>query len=159
MATAAGLAASTGTPAVGVCTLDALASGLRRAAPGWEGDFATVLDARRGEAFAARYASSGERRWGPWVGPPEALARSLADGGAAVLACGSGALRFRDELEDRGIEAPGDSDPAHRVSAREVCALAAVADPDGAGGRLAPIYLRPPDAERWRERDTSETTG
>ena len=46
---------------------------------------------------------------------------------------------------------PDDDDPVHRVAARHVCAVAAEAA--GAGEPLAPIYLRVPDAERWRERD------
>ncbi len=54
---------------------------------------------------------------------------------------------------------PGDEDAVHRVAARSVCALAAAGDATGPGEALAPIYLRPPDAERWRERDNSQKTG
>ena len=50
---------------------------------------------------------------------------------------------------------PADEDPVHRVAARHVCAVAAAGD----GEALAPIYLRAPDAERWRERDNSQETG
>ena len=117
-----------------------------------------VLDARRGEAFAARYSAAGERLWGPWVGTPEALGELLAESPDAALAAGSGAVRFRDELEDRGVEVPGDEDPVHRVAARHVCALAGQGR-SAAGQALSPIYLRPPDAERWRERDDSQKTG
>ncbi len=159
IATARALAASAGVPAVGVCTLDALAHGLSRSAPGRGVDLAAVLDARRDEAFAARYSPAGERLWGPWVGAPAALGERLAEAPGAVLACGSGAVRFRDELEDRGVEVPDDGDSVHRVSGRDVCGLAAAGDAEAAGGALAPIYLRPPDAERWRERDTSKKTG
>jgi hypothetical protein len=34
-----------------------------------------------------------------------------------------------------------------------VCALAAASAGDEDRDGLAPTYLRPPDAERWRERD------
>jgi hypothetical protein len=51
-----------------------------------------------------------------------------------------------------------DDDPVHRVAARNVCALAAT-EGVAAGGALAPIYLRPPDAERWRERNNSRKKG
>jgi tRNA threonylcarbamoyladenosine biosynthesis protein TsaB len=122
-------------------------------------DRLAVLDARRGEAFAALYAPSGERLWGPWVGSPAELGERLAELPEPPLAAGSGAVRFRDELEDRGAEVPGDEDVVHRVAARWVCALAAAGDATGPGEALAPIYLRPPDAERWRERDTSQKTG
>jgi tRNA threonylcarbamoyladenosine biosynthesis protein TsaB len=152
IATARGLAASTGLPTSGVCTLDALGHALAVEAPHTDRPRLAVLDARRGEAFAALYSPAGERLWEPLVAPPEALADQVATLSTAPLAAGSGAVRFRDELASRGVEVPGDSDPIHRVAARHVCALAGAAD-DG-GERLDPIYLRPPDAERWRERDT-----
>jgi tRNA threonylcarbamoyladenosine biosynthesis protein TsaB len=114
-----------------------------------------VLDARRGEVFAALYAPAGERLWGPAVLAPEALAERVGELEEAPLAAGAGALRFRHELAARGVLVPDDADPVHRIAARHVCALAngaAAGDGDG----LAPIYLRPPDAARWRERDTSK---
>jgi tRNA threonylcarbamoyladenosine biosynthesis protein TsaB len=111
-----------------------------------------VLDARRGEVFASLYASGGERLWEPLVCKPEELAERLAELPLPPWAAGSGALRFRQELAGRGVEIPDDADPVHRVAARHVCALAASAA--GGAGPLAPIYLRPPDAQRWRERDS-----
>jgi tRNA threonylcarbamoyladenosine biosynthesis protein TsaB len=157
IATAQALGASTGLPLSGVGTLDGLALGIAEEHPAG-GDPVAVLDARRGEAFAARYSAAGERLWGPWVGTPEALGVLLAESPDPALAAGSGAVRFRDELEDRGVEVPGDEDPVHRVAARHVCALA-WAKRSAAGQALFPNYLRPPDAERWRERDDSKKTG
>ena len=55
MASARALATSTGLEARGVGTLDALALGLAEAAR--ERGRLAVLDARRGEAFAALYAA------------------------------------------------------------------------------------------------------
>lgn len=156
IATALGLAASTGLPAVGVCTLDALGramTGPRAGGSGRETRLA-VLDARRGEVFAALYKASGERLWEPLVASPGDLAERLGELSTMPVAAGSGAVRFRDELASRGVEVPDDADPVHRVAARHVCALAA-APADGGGKSLEPIYLRPPDAQRWRERDTS----
>jgi tRNA threonylcarbamoyladenosine biosynthesis protein TsaB len=152
IATANGLAASTGLPLTGVCTLDAVAAGLREG----DGDreCLAVLDARRGEVFAALYAPTGERIWEPFVVPPDELAERFAERPAPPLAGGPGAVRFRAKLARCGADVPDDSDPVHRVAARHLCALAAVAgDTDGA---LEPIYLRLPDAERWRDRDTSQ---
>jgi tRNA threonylcarbamoyladenosine biosynthesis protein TsaB len=154
IATAHGLAASTGLPVVGICTLDALGLGLREAA-GKGRECLAVLDARRGEAFAALYAADGDRIWGALVASPSDLAARLAERPAAPLAGGPGAVRFRQELTSRGAEIPDDSDPVHRLAARHICALAEAA-PSGRDGTLEPIYLRPPDAERWRERDTSQ---
>jgi tRNA threonylcarbamoyladenosine biosynthesis protein TsaB len=148
LATARGLAASTGLPVSGVCTLDAIGRAL-------DGGGVAVLDARRGEAFAALYGAGGERLWEPLVLAPGELAERVARLPEPTRAAGPGAVRFRDELASRGIEIPADADPIHRVAARHICALAA----DGDGAPLEPIYLRPPDAQRWRERDTSQRAG
>jgi tRNA threonylcarbamoyladenosine biosynthesis protein TsaB len=154
IATARGLAASTGLPVTGVCTLDALGVALAECI-GEERSGLAVLDARRGEVFAALYSGTGERLWEPLVLSPEALAERIAGLPEPMLAAGSGAVRFRHELVSRGAEIPDDSEPVHRVAARHICALA-TAQADGTGSRLEPIYLRPPDAERWRERHTSQ---
>jgi tRNA threonylcarbamoyladenosine biosynthesis protein TsaB len=154
IATARGLALSSGLPVEGVCTLDALGQGLTDLA-GPDRSRLAVLDARRGEVFAALYAPSGERLWEPLVIAPDELAERLAELPVPPLAAGSGALRFRDELASRGAEIPDDAEPGHRVAARQVCVLA-LAENGGGGDNLDPIYLRPPDAQRWRERDTSK---
>jgi tRNA threonylcarbamoyladenosine biosynthesis protein TsaB len=168
LATARGLAASTGVPIGGACTLDALGRAMvEKASPfavpmrGTErqkhdGNLA-VLDARRGEVFAALYSGQGERRWEPMVIGPGALAERLSTLPAPPWAAGSGAVRFRQELADRDVDIPDDEDPVHRVSARHICALVE-ASGYGDGDSLDPIYLRPPDAQRWRERDTSQRT-
>ena len=163
VATARGLAASTGLPATGVCTLDAIAQGLAASAVPSSGiaqrrgsGSLAVLDARRGEVFAALYGEDGERLWEPFVGSPEELVERIGELPEPPRAAGSGALRFRQELARSGVEVPDDADPVHRVAARHVCALAAAGKARDAGP-LAPIYLRPPDAVRWRERDTVKT--
>ena len=151
IATARGLSVSLGLPARGVCTLDAVAAGIGEA--GAEGERLAVLDGWRGEVFAALYSPSGERIWEPAVHRPEELAERIASLEGAPSIAGSGAVRFRDELARGGVPIADDSDPVHRVAARHVCALAASAAEEDRDG-LAPIYLRPPDAERWRERDS-----
>jgi tRNA threonylcarbamoyladenosine biosynthesis protein TsaB len=157
LATARGLGTSLGLPLAGVCTLDAIGRGMGEAgalagASGEARERLAVLDARRGEVFAALY-DGGERLWEPLVCGPEELGERVAELQVAPWAAGSGAIRFRQELTRRGVEIPGDADPVHRVAARQICALAAAVE-DGDAGPLAPIYLRPPDAERWRERDS-----
>lgn len=156
IATARGLASSTGLPVTGVCTLDALGRALDELA-GPERSRLAVLDARRDEVFAALYSPTAERLWEPLVAAPAELAERVTALAVPPLAAGSGAIRFRDELASRGVDVPGDADPVHRVAARHVCALAEAA-PDRGDERLEPIYLRAPDAERWRERDTSQRT-
>ena len=168
LATARGLAASTGTPVAGACTLDALGRAICEQTacsgaplPSIAGERRTgslaVLDARRGEVFAALYAASGERLWEPFVAAPASLAEKVTALSAPLRAAGSGAVRFRQELADRDVDIPDDADPVHRVSARHICALVE-AGGYGEGDSLDPIYLRPPDAQRWRERDTSQRT-
>jgi tRNA threonylcarbamoyladenosine biosynthesis protein TsaB len=157
IATARALAFARGLPLSGVGTLDALARGLGEAAG--ERPRLAVLDARRGELFAACYSAAGERLWGPLVCPPEALAERLGAAPQATLAAGSGAVRFRQHLTIRGVEIPDDADPVHRIAARHACALAAAAPSEDDSASVAPIYLRPPDAERWRERDSLQKAG
>jgi len=147
IATARGLASSLGLPARGVCTLDAIARGMPAG-----GERLVVADARRGEVFAALYDSEGGRLWEPFVARPEELEERVAALPEPPPAAGSGAVRFRHELARNGVAIAADADPVHRVAARHICALAAA---EGAeAGPLEPIYLRPPDAERWRERDS-----
>jgi len=152
IATARGLSVSLGIPASGVCTLDALAAGIAEA--GAEGERLAVLDGYRGEVFAALYSPAGERIWDPFVARPEELAARLATLSAPPSVAGSGAVRFRHELARDGIRIADDADPVHRVAARHICALAAASEGGEDRPGLAPIYLRPPDAERWRERDS-----
>ncbi len=153
IATARGLAAALGLPAIGVCTLDAIGLGMEEA--GASGERLAVLDARRGEVFAALYAADGERIWEPLVCKPSELEERVAALSSPPPAAGSGAIRFRHELARHGVRIADDADPVHRVAARHVCALAAASKD---GSPLAPIYLRPPDAERWRERDSFQRT-
>ena len=154
IASARALGASTGVRLVGIGTLDALGRGLGEA-DDEGGPRLAVLDARLGEAFAALYSAAGERLWGPWVGAPEELGKRVAEMPEAPLAGGSGAVRFRGELTTRGARVPDDTDAVHRVAARHLCALAVEVRAGSEGEALTPIYIRVPDAERWRERDTS----
>jgi tRNA threonylcarbamoyladenosine biosynthesis protein TsaB len=150
IATAKGLTLSLGLRGCGVSTLDALGAGI--GAAGASGERLAVLDGYRGEVFVALYDAEGAILWEPAVMCPEALAERLGALTVPPSVGGSGAIRFRDELEGAGgIRIPDDADPVHQVAARHICALAAA----GKGSEsLEPIYLRPPDAERWRERDS-----
>jgi tRNA threonylcarbamoyl adenosine modification protein YeaZ len=151
IATARGLGVSLGLPARGVCTLDVLGRGIQEAEG--EGPALAVLDGWRGEVFAALYGADGERLWEPAVYRPEALVERIGELEQTPAVAGSGAVRFRAELARDGVHIADDSDPIHRVAARHLCALAAAMAGEENRDGLAPIYLRPPDAERWRERD------
>jgi tRNA A37 threonylcarbamoyladenosine modification protein TsaB len=117
-----------------------------------------VFDARRGEAFAALFDPSGLELWPPFVARPDELAERVQELDPPPLAAGDGALRFATELEAAGATVAPPEDPAHRVAARHVCAVgeaAVEAPPD----RIQPLYLRPPDAKRWLERDRGTARG
>ena len=140
IATAQALARSSGTPLVGVSTLRSLecAALAPLASPR---PVLAVIDARRGEAFAAGAGLS------PAVLTPVALGVAARErAGSELLAVGDGAIKFRELLEDSGAHVPDDESPVHRVSAREHCRLAVSQQP-AADGRLEPVYLRLPDAE------------
>jgi tRNA threonylcarbamoyladenosine biosynthesis protein TsaB len=140
-----------------VGSLTALARGIA-AHPLAEGRPALpVFDARRSEAFAALIDDSSER-WPAFVAAPEELAERVHELDPAPLAAGDGAVRFAKELEAAGATVAPPEDPIHRVAARHVCAVGEAvteASPD----RIQPLYLRPPDAKRWLERDRGNSAG
>ena len=146
VSTARALGQARGLELVGVSSLAALALG----ADGGGRPRLAVLDAKRGEVFAALYGPAGDEVWPAWVGPPEELAGRVAGLDEAPVAAGDGSVRFRDQLEASGVVVPDDADPAHRLRARHVCRLAESAP---SGRKIEPDYLRRPDAELWRERD------
>jgi tRNA threonylcarbamoyladenosine biosynthesis protein TsaB len=144
VATARALAAARGLPLVGISTLESLS----RNAPQEHGTVAAVLDARRGEVFAAIF-SRGEQRLPPTALDPRALAKLLAEQEETPLAIGDGAIEFRAVLEPSGALIPEDRAELHRVTAINHCVLARdrrAGDPN----EVLPQYLRLPDAEITR---------
>ena len=142
VATAQGLARANDLPLVGVSTLESLALGARSRVLVGEQPVLAVIDARRGEAFAAAFAQHA-RVLAPSVLTPEALAVAVPGDSLAV---GDGAIRFREILEAAGATVPEDASALHRVSARWHCPLAERAEPQPLSA-IQPQYLRVPDAE------------
>jgi tRNA threonylcarbamoyladenosine biosynthesis protein TsaB len=117
----------------------------------------SVIDARRGEAFAAAY-ELGEDGLAHELAPPRAVrpeelagvtleAERYARGEPlGWLAVGDGALRYRGALEAAGIEVAPEGSPLHLLSAGRVCELGAAAALTGLG-EIVPDYRRRPDAE------------
>jgi tRNA threonylcarbamoyladenosine biosynthesis protein TsaB len=128
LATARGLGLALGTPAAGVSTLDALAAGAPGAVP--------VIDARRGEVFVLE-------------DEPRVLRPADFRPSPGAVCVGSGAVRYRAELQAAGAQIPPDTDEQHVPRARFHAALARDFGPAEA---LAPLYLRVPDADRTRAR-------
>jgi tRNA threonylcarbamoyladenosine biosynthesis protein TsaB len=152
ISTARALAQARKLPLAGVGTLAALARGIAEHADLDDRDALPVLDARRGQIFTAIYRPDGNEVWEPFVADPESLGDRVGRLPRSPLAAGDGSLRFRPELEAAGAMVASPEDPVHHIQARHVCAigqLVAGAPPD----RIEPVYLRPPDAKRWLERD------
>lgn len=142
VATARALAQGTGAELVAVPTLAVLADAAAR--DGHDGPVLAVLDARRGEAFAAAH-RDGAELLAPAAVRPEGLPALLAVAPGPWRAVGDGAVRFRSELQPAGVEVPPDGSALHRVDAGALCRLAAIALPADRD-RVVPEYVRAPDA-------------
>jgi tRNA threonylcarbamoyladenosine biosynthesis protein TsaB len=104
-----------------------------------------LLDAKRGEVFAALY-EGGEELWEPFVAPPEDVTERLREAPAKPVAAGDGTLRFSELLEAAGVAVAPRGSPAHVVRALHLCRLAARA-PAVPPEAVLPLYLRAPDAK------------
>lgn len=164
VSTARALAQARELPVTGVASTAALAAGLADRPDASGRPLVGVVDARRGEIFAA--VDRGQGASDPVVCAPQNLVDALGGDLGSALAAGEGAVRFRTEIEAAGVEVCADEDPANRLSARRICALAAKIDAHDRPpennfenlsnlGDLTPMYLRRPDAERWIERRDS----
>ncbi len=162
VATARGLAQSRGKPIVGVSSPMALAAGAlderTTGAQDRRDAVLAVIDARRGEVFAAVYERSDGPTPNELIEPralaPEELASMVAQAGFHEdeppphwLAVGDGAIRYRAELERARIPTPPDSSPLHLLSAAYVCELGADTPATHALEEIVPDYRRRPDAE------------
>jgi tRNA threonylcarbamoyladenosine biosynthesis protein TsaB len=156
IATARALAQARALEVVGVSSLAALAAGVEDDVADADRPRLAVLDAKRGEAFAALYERGGVEAWPAWVGSPEELAERVRGLSGSPVAVGEGSVRFRHQLEAVGALVPADGDPAHRLRAHHLCRLGAGMRAQGPED-IEPNYLRRPDAELWRERDHRPT--
>lgn len=144
LATARGLAQSLGIQARGVSSLAALAR------PALSGPHAAervlaVLDARRGEVFAAAYDHRRGTLSPPQALNPERLGHILTETRSA-LAVGDGALRYAEQLRGGGAEIPPAESPLHLLTAAAICQLAEHT-PASERDQLLPDYCRRADAE------------
>jgi len=151
IATAHGLALALGIELVGVSSLRALALGAQEAAGEHGAELiCAVLDARRGEVFAACWRAVGVAEEPPLAPPtalaPGRLAEQLARERRTVLAVGDGAAACRDALTRAGALVPAEGSALHRVCAVAHCRLSG----GSSSGIVLPDYVRRPDAEPAR---------
>jgi tRNA threonylcarbamoyladenosine biosynthesis protein TsaB len=139
VATARALANAAKLPVFPVSSLAALAAAIDEplALP--------LIDARRGELFAALY-EGGELLVEPFAARPEEVAQRAGRELAGALAAGDGSIRFREVLEAAGIRVAPDGSGLHVVRALHVCRLASTVSPVPPEAVL-PTYIRDPDAK------------
>ena len=130
-----------------VSSLAALAAGVAESGgdAGREGPVLALIDARRGQVFAALF-EDGAQRWPPFAATPDAVAARVADSGLRPLAVGDGSVRFRDVLEAVGIRVAPEGSRAHVVRGLAICKMASDVSPAPPEAVL-PNYLRLPDAK------------
>ena len=142
--TARALAHSAGLELRPVSSLAALAHGI-------EAELALpVIDARRGEVFAALY-DGREELWPAEPQDPADLAQRVAASGLHPLAAGDGSVRFRDVFEAAGTQVAAAGSRAHVVRGLSICRLALDAPP-AVPQAVLPQYLREPDAKPLEDR-------
>jgi tRNA threonylcarbamoyladenosine biosynthesis protein TsaB len=156
IATAQALGRACSIPLAGVSTLRSLALGAASTAGAADPGAVVlgVLDARRGEAFAAAWrlglpgaGALGEQLAEARALTPDALAGVARELGPNALAVGPGAIEFRVWLERAGAVVPAEHSELHKVSATYHCRLASLMSTTAATAEISPDYLRLPDAE------------
>jgi tRNA threonylcarbamoyladenosine biosynthesis protein TsaB len=156
VATARGLAQALDVELVGVSSLRVLATGAAASQAQDEQEVGAhgvlaVIDARRGEVFAAAYGDGSELASARALAP-EDLASVLREASARDqrprrwLAVGDGAARFRGALAALEIPTAEDASPLHRVDGGVLCEIASGVSGSGLNSIL-PDYRRRPDAE------------
>jgi tRNA threonylcarbamoyladenosine biosynthesis protein TsaB len=157
VATAKGLAFATGKPLRGVVSLAALAASVLECDPGPELLVAPILDAYKGEVFAALYSVTQNQTAllaEPFHAAPEVAAAQIARvaEGRALRVLGSGYRRYAEriaphwEVRATVVLDPRWDTPHARHIAREARRLLGT---EGASdvARLAPLYVRDSDAQ------------
>ena len=155
VATAKTLAQVLGVPIVGITSLDALAYAVRYSPH----RIAAVLDARRGEVFAAVYRAvpGGVVRESDYlVVKPDHLVAELQALPGEVLCVGNGAILYRREIEELGSRVEFASPVVAHPDAAALVDLAAPRFLREEHDRLfdvVPMYMRKSDAEiAWDQR-------
>ena len=151
LATAKGLAYALGIAVEGLSTLETLARAAVEAAPSDAASLVPVIEAGRGEVYAAIFTRRGtelQRSAPDQAFRPEELVSRIPPGAVLV---GDGAARFRDAERSGGAFEVIAVPPLAGALARWVAGTVAEGAPYRPGG-LVPNYIRPSDAEAGRPR-------
>lgn len=155
LATAQGLVTAYKRPLLGCNTFEALVD----AAADWDGLICPVIEARRGEVYAAFYRREGRQVYETVPGmavTPDALCTLVQE---RTLFLGSGVQSYGELLVSRLGNQAVCRDLGSELGlavnvARLGCERLATATPD-AGYRLTPIYIRPADARLPRHKTSA----
>jgi tRNA threonylcarbamoyladenosine biosynthesis protein TsaB len=137
MSTAQGLALAAARPCFGVSALEATAFGALGKAP----TVVALLDAFRGETFAASYDTAGRPLGGPTVGPVDRVLAGL--GAEPVAFVGHGAEKWREAILGHVREPLFPTwEPALAAAVARIALVRFTAGERPAAGDLRPLYLR-----------------
>ena len=156
---AKGLAFSIGKPAVGVSTLEAMARNVAFS----DGLVVCAMDARRQQVYNAVFRAQGGKLTRLTPDRPIALsdlAAELTDSDLPKIIVGDGAVLCYNYLSEAGISCT--MAPPHLLQQNAVSVALAAEEILAAGGgqtaqELAPVYLRPAQAERLRDRQAKQS--
>jgi tRNA threonylcarbamoyladenosine biosynthesis protein TsaB len=133
-------------------SLEVLAAGVA------SGPALSLIDARRGQVFAALYHQPGQATWEPAVMDPETLLARFCDLDTPAVCVGDWAIKSRSDLEGVGAHVPPSDSGLHAVSGLHLCNLAMSVEAVGPAD-VYPLYLRAPDAEITRRRALDNPDG
>lgn len=163
LAVVQGLAIATSRPVLGVGSLEAMAASVHDARPADPAYVLAVVDARRGEVFAALIAPDGELAVAPQSGAPNvvasAMASALGDGARVVVTADTDdAALLGPILAALGAHEPRMT-PVAPARAEDVARLGAARFARGErhdAATLVPLYVRAADATlpappRWSQ--------
>lgn len=139
VATAQGIAEGLMRPLIGVVSLEAMALAVPSELPGLR---CPVLDARRGEVFAAAYDAHGSALLPPFAASPDAARRRLEGLGAPLVWQGAGVSLVEPDGQRRFQHEDADLPHAHFVGVAAARREAA--------GPVVPLYVRDDVAVRPR---------
>ncbi len=151
LATVKGFAAVARRPVAAVGSLELLAA----AVPFAGVPVLPLIDARRGEVYAAVYDTSGDlpvEILPPFASVPGSLGRRILETGidGPVIVCGTGSENYRGELVEAlpaGTRYCGPRWSTPSASIAAALALEGDAVPYDGLSALEPLYIRPPDAK------------
>ncbi len=141
-ATAEGLRRANAAEVVPVGSLEALSLPARRFWP--SRSVCALIDARRGQLFAAGWGPGGDIAFAPRVVGPEEIEDLFEAVPEDWTAVGEVPEGFEDALRSAGVVRPDGKEALNLIDGAALCELALVGGP--VSGPLLPEYLREPDA-------------